>query len=159
MPDPDIQFSIPTGQPMVIVSCSFPVSAHRVFAAMTDASLIPDWWGPSVLTNTVEVMDVRPGGKWRIIQREPNREEYAFHGYYHLVDPDRRLVYTFEYEGEPGHVILESITLETVDGGTLLTDQSVFQSQADRDGMVAADMESGARESMQRLYGILTREH
>jgi uncharacterized protein YndB with AHSA1/START domain len=157
MPDPDIQFSIPAGQPMVIVSCTFPVSAHRMFAAMTDASLIPDWWGPSVLTNTVEVMDVRPGGKWRIIQRDPSGEEYAFHGFYHQVDSDHRLVRTFEYEGEAGHVILETITFEEVDGGTLVTDQSVYQTQADRDGMVTAGMESGARESMERLYRILTR--
>jgi uncharacterized protein YndB with AHSA1/START domain len=52
-------------------------------------------------------------------------------------------------------VLLETVTLEEVDGRTKLTDQSVFQSVADRDGMVQSGMESGATETMDRLEELI----
>ena len=55
----------------------------------------------------------------------------------------------------PGHVLMETITLEDLGGRTRLTDRSVFQSVADRDGMVQSGMESGAVESMERLAELL----
>ncbi|MGA9774437.1 MAG: hypothetical protein WBU92_00775 [Candidatus Dormiibacterota bacterium] len=58
---------------------------------------------------------------------------------------------TFEYEGAPGHVLLEAVTGNAIEGGTLLTAKSVFQSAAGRDQTVAAGMERDAAESMERL--------
>lgn len=55
----------------------------------------------------------------------------------------------------PGHVLLETITLEERDGKTLMTDLSIFQSVEDRDGMIASGMEAGAAESMNRLDALL----
>jgi uncharacterized protein YndB with AHSA1/START domain len=100
-------------------------------------------------------MEVRPGGQWRYISRDAGGDEYAFHGVYHEILSPERLVYTFEFEGMPGHVLLETITLEEHDGKTTLIDQSVFQSVADRDGMVQSGMESGASESLDRLDELL----
>ena len=68
-----------------------------------------------------------------------------------------RIVYTFEYEGLPGHVLLETISFEEQDGKTHMTDSSVFQSVADRDGMLQSGMESGAAESMDRLDEYLAK--
>ncbi|MDQ2943396.1 MAG: SRPBCC domain-containing protein, partial [Candidatus Dormibacteraeota bacterium] len=64
-------------------------------------------------------------------------------------------VQTFEFEGVPGHVALDTMTLEEVDGKTRLVQQSVFQSVEDRDGMVQSGMEEGASESMDRLAELL----
>ena len=100
-------------------------------------------------------MDLRPGGRWRYVQRDPQGNEHTFHGVYHDIAAPERLVFTFEYEGVPGHVVLETLTLEELDGKTRLTDQSVFQSVADRDGMVQSGMESGATEMMDRLEELL----
>ena len=57
----------------------------------------------------------------------------------------------------PGHVLLETVVLEEQDGRTLMTDTSVFQSVADRDGMLQSGMESGAAESLDRLDDYLAR--
>jgi len=54
-------------------------------------------------------------------------------------------------------VLLETIVLEDQDGKTLMTDSSVFQSVADRDGMLQSGMESGAAESLDRLDDYLAR--
>ncbi len=128
-----------------------------VFKTMTDPSLIPNWWGPKGLTTVVEKMDVRPGGAWRFVQRDPDGNEFAFNGVYHEVLPPERLVYTFEFEGVPGHVLLETVTFEELDGKTRLTDRSVFQTVEDRDAMVQSGMESGAKEAMDRLAELLAR--
>jgi hypothetical protein len=52
-------------------------------------------------------------------------------------------------------VLLETIIFEDVDGKTRLIDQSVFQSVADRDAMLAENMEAGASESMTSLAALL----
>jgi uncharacterized protein YndB with AHSA1/START domain len=73
---------------------------------------------------------------------------------FHHLSPER-IVQTFEYEGAPGHVQLETMTLEEIGGRTKMTAHSVFQSVEARDGMVSAGMEGGFNEGMQRLDRLL----
>ena len=122
---------------------------------VTDPALIPRWWGPRSLITKVVAMEVRPGGFWRFVQTDAAGKEFAFHGYYHEVHAPTRIVDTFEFEGTPGHVSLEVRTFQAQDGGTLLTDQTIFESVAVRDQMVAWNMEMGVRESMERLGELL----
>jgi uncharacterized protein YndB with AHSA1/START domain len=143
------------GKQEIVITRVFDAPPALVFKTFTDPTLIPQWWGPGYLTTTVERMEVRPGGIWRFVQRDAEGNQYAFHGVYHEVRPPERLVYTFEFEGQPGHVILETVAFVSQDGKTRLVDQSVFQSVADRDGMLQEGMESGASESMERLAGLL----
>lgn len=153
MTKPD--YTIEPGKQEIVMTRTFDAPRDLVFKTMTDPNLIPRWWGPRYLTTTVDEMDLRPGGRWRYLQRDPQGNEHAFHGVYHDITAPERLVFTFEYEGVPGHVLLDTVTLEGVDGKTRLTDQSVFQSVADRDGMVQSGMESGATEMMDRLEELL----
>ena len=153
MTKPD--YTIEPGKQEIVMTRTFDAPRDLVFETMTDPNLIPQWWGPRYLTTTVAEMDLRPGGRWRYLQRDPQGNEHAFHGVYHDITAPERLVFTFEYEGVPGHVLLDTVTLEEVDGKTRLTDQSVFQSVADRDGMVQSGMESGATETMDRLEELL----
>ena len=143
------------GKQDIIIRRTFAVPRERVFKALTDPGSIPKWWGPGSLTTTVDRMEVKPGGLWRFVQRDPEGNEFAFHGVYHESAPPRRLVYTFEWEGMPGHVSLETITLEERDGKTETTDKVVFQSVEDRDGMLQSGMEEGAKESMDRMEALL----
>lgn len=153
MTKPD--YTIEPGKQEIVMTRTFDAPRDLVFKTMTDPNLIPRWWGPRYLSTKVDEMDVRPGGRWRYLQRDPQGNEHAFHGVYHDIAAPERLVFTFEYEGVPGHVLLDTVTLEEVDGKTRLTDQSVFQSVADRDGMVQSGMESGATETMDRLEELL----
>jgi len=139
----------------VVLTREFDAPRELVFRTYTDPAAIPHWWGPRRLTTIVDRMDVRPGGGWRFVQRDAAGDEFAFHGAYHEVTPPERLVQTFEFEGMPGHVVLETITFEDLGGRTRLTTRSVFQTVEDRDEMVASDMEQGAVESMDRLEELL----
>jgi hypothetical protein len=66
-------------------------------------------------------------------------------------------VRTFEYEGVPGHVSMETLTLTERDGQTLVRTVSSFQSVEDRDGMIASGMERGVHDSDERLTELLAR--
>jgi uncharacterized protein YndB with AHSA1/START domain len=126
-----------------------------VFKAMTDPTLIPRWWGPKGYTTSVDKMEVRMGGIWRYVQRDADGNKFAFRGVYHQITPPERLVYTFEWEGLPGHILLETVTLEERGGKTTVTDSSVFQSVEDRDGMIQQGMEDGANDSWDLLAELL----
>ena len=144
------------GKQELFIHSTFESPPERVFKAYTDATLIPQWWGPGIYKTIVDKMDPKPGGVWRFVQRDAQGHEFAFHGVYHEVRPPLRIVDTFEFEGTPGHVLLETATFEEQDGQTRLTVQVVYQSVEDRDGMLAAGMEQGMAESMQRLAELLT---
>ena len=146
------------GKQEIVITRIFSAPRELVFKAFTDRNAIPKWWGPRRLSTIVDSMEVRPGGIWRFVQRDANGMEFAFHGVYHEVHPPERLVYTFEFEGMPGRIVLETVTFEEVKGGTKLTERSVFQSVGDRDGMVKSGMEEGARETMERLEELITHE-
>jgi uncharacterized protein YndB with AHSA1/START domain len=102
-------------------------------------------------------MDARPGGQWRFVQRDTAGHEYAFHGVYHEVRSPERIVDTFEFEGTPGHVSLETCLLEETGGRTKMTGRSVYQSVEDRDTMLEAGMEEGVLETMDRLAELLAK--
>src|SRR5690349_13129153 len=128
----------------------FNAPRELVFKVYTDPQLVPQWWGPRGITTTVEAMDVQPGGAWRYVQHSPDGT-YAFFGEYREVVVPERLVYTFEFEGMPGHIIVDTLTFEDLGGKTRLTTTSLFQSPEDLAGMLSTGMEAGANESWDRL--------
>jgi uncharacterized protein YndB with AHSA1/START domain len=140
----------------VVLTRIFDAPRELVVKAHTDPDLIPQWWGLRGNTTIVEKMDVRPGGTWRFIQRDAEGNDFAFHGEYREVVPLERLVSTFEFEGAPGHIILDTSSFEELpDGRTKLTATSLFESVRDRDGMLNSGMESGSNESWDRLAELL----
>jgi uncharacterized protein YndB with AHSA1/START domain len=83
--------------------------------------------------------------------------EWAFHGVYHNIEAPLQTVLTYEYEGLPGKVSMETTLYEEHEGGTKLTTISVFQSIVDRDEMMQSDMQEGGNETMDRLEELLAK--
>ncbi|MFV2194873.1 SRPBCC family protein [Nocardiopsis sp. LOL_012] len=151
----DLQVIIEPGRQDVVIKRSFDAPRETVFRAMTEPEYLARWWGLRETETVVDRADVRPGGSWRFVEKAPDGAEYAFHGVYHDVAAPERLVQTFEFEGTPGHVLLETHRLESEGSRTLYTVRSVFQSVEDRDGMVAAGMESGTTQSLDALEEVV----
>ncbi|MCL4803624.1 MAG: SRPBCC family protein [Anaerolineae bacterium] len=126
-----------------------------VFRAYTDPALIPQWLGPRNLTTTIDKLDARSGGQWRYVHRDAEGNIYAFHGVFHEVTAPERIIQTFEWEGMPGHVQLETAVFEDLGGRTRVVSQSVFQSVEDRDGMMSSGMEVGVNEGYERMTELL----
>src|SRR2546429_229792 len=133
----------------------FDAPRELVWKAWTNPKLIPRWWGPRKYTTVVEKMDVRPGGTWRFVQQDAEGNEFGFHGEYREVVPLERIVETFEFEGMPGHVLVESAVFEEIRGKTKVTQKSVFATVEDLEGMLASGMEEGARETIERFAELV----
>lgn len=143
------------GKLEIVTTMTLNAPRDLVFRAYTDPALIPQWWGPRYLTTEIDKLDARPGGQWRFVQRDPEGNAYAFNGVFHTVSAPERIVQTFEFEGMPGHVLLETAVFEDLGGRTRVVSQSVFQSVEARDGMVASGMETGVVEGHDRLNELL----
>jgi uncharacterized protein YndB with AHSA1/START domain len=135
----------------------FDAPRERVFAVMIDPALISEWWGPRGTTTVVDQMDVRPGGAWRYVVRNQDGSETAFRGTYREIVAPERIVQTFEWEGMPGHVSVDSAVLEDLGDRTRLVTTSLFHTIEERDGMLASGMEGGAGDTYNRLEELLAR--
>ena len=127
-----------------------------VWRAMTEPDLVAQWWGRG--NKLVIERDERVrGGHWRYVEHH-DRGVDGFEGRYAEIVPPERTVRTFEWDGMPGHVVLETATLEDLgDGRTKLITVSLFMTAMDRDGMMSSGMEGGMNESFAALDRVLER--
>jgi uncharacterized protein YndB with AHSA1/START domain len=151
----ETQITAEAGVPLVIVTRQFAAPRDLVFRAYTEPDLLVQWLGPRDLAMTIDRYDARDGGTYRYIHTAADGTEFCFRGVFHGDPAPHAIVQTFEYEGAPGHVSLETITLEERGGATLVRTVTSFASVEDRDGMVAAGMERGVRDSGERLDELL----
>ena len=80
---------------------TFAASRERVFDAWTRAEELRKWFAPGPLTTAVAESDLRVGGKYRITMRGPDGNEHTVRGVYQIIDPPRRLVYTWKWDDKP----------------------------------------------------------
>ena len=129
----------------------FDAPRELVFEAHSSCEHMSNWWGPRRYEVSRCEMDFRPGGSWRIVHKGSEGEIPAFRGEFREIVRPERIVWTFEWEGMPGHVSVQTATFEEQDGKTVLTATVVFDSVEDRDGMLQSGMEEGAAETYDRL--------
>jgi uncharacterized protein YndB with AHSA1/START domain len=151
------QITAEPGIPQIIIEREFDAPRDLVFRAYTDPELVVQWLGPRDLTMRIEEYDVRDGGKWRYVSADADGNEYGFHGVFHGTPSPDGTVQTFEFEGLPGHVAMDTLTLVERDGRTLARTVSSFQSVEDRDGMIASGMERGVHDSDERMSELLAK--
>jgi uncharacterized protein YndB with AHSA1/START domain len=148
------------GKQELFIIREFEAPRELVFKAHTDPKLYIQWVGPNDLKMTIQKFDMHDGGSFRFThEREGHR--YAFFGVAHEVLSPERIIGTFEFDGLPekGHVILGTTKFEELSGGrTRLVHQSVFQSVADRDGMIQSGMERGVDDGYAKLDDLLAKE-
>ena len=133
---------------------TFNAPRARVWKAMTTPELITQWWGRG---NKLVIERYEPvrGGHWRFVEHS-DHGEHGFEGRFREISPIERLVQTFEWDGMPGHVVIETVTLDDLgDGRTRMVNVSLFHTTGERDGMLQSGMEGGANESYAALDRVL----
>jgi uncharacterized protein YndB with AHSA1/START domain len=126
-----------------------------VFEAHSKCEHLKNWWGRG---NPLDCeIDFRPGGSYRFVEHAPDGEAYAFRGEFREIQPPERIVQTFEFEGMPGKVCVETLELTEEDGKTTVTSVTRFDTKEDRDGMVSSGMSDGARDSYDALETYLSK--
>lgn len=139
----------------IVVTRTFDGPAHLVFKAWTTPELIMRWWTPASfgITFISCEADVRPGGSYRYVFGHPQADQpMAFHGRYLEVDPPRKLVWTNE-EGGEGSVT--TVTLEEINGKTLLTLRDVHPSKEALDAEIESGAIGGYPEQLNQLDTLL----
>ena len=152
-PSPKAKITTPSDREIHIERI-FNAPRERVWKAMTDPKLVAQWWGRGNKV-VIERMEVERGGHWRFIEHSDSGT-HGFEGRYREVTPPERYVWTFEWDGMPGHVVLETVMLEDLgDGRTKVVNVSLFFTNEERDGMLQSGMEGGLNESYEALDRVL----
>jgi uncharacterized protein YndB with AHSA1/START domain len=134
----------------------FDAPRQLVFEAMTRPEHVKRWWGCLGDGYSVPVceIDLRPGGRWRFVNRHP-KGEAAFHGEYREIDPPSRVVFTEIFEEFPDTVSVVTAELSDEAGKTRLTATVRYPSIEVRDMVMATGMATGAGISYDRLEDLV----
>ncbi|WP_019180004.1 SRPBCC family protein [Microbacterium yannicii] len=141
------------------ITREFDAPVEALFRAHADPELYVQWIGPNEETTVVTHWDFRSGGGYRFEQTDSDGSVYAFRGVFHTVRENELIVQTFEFEGWPDEVSMDTIRFEALEGGrSRLVDRSVFPSPEVLENMVASGMERGMREGYEKLDALLAGE-
>jgi uncharacterized protein YndB with AHSA1/START domain len=138
----------------VVLVREFDAPRDLMFRLWTEPGHVARWWGPHDFSNPVCEMDVRPGGKYRIVMRAPNGQEFPCEGAYIDVVRPERLVFSNNAVGGDGATVLEGLTtvLFAEKGGkTTLTLRTRAKAVVDFARAYLTGMETGWTQSLEKL--------
>lgn len=123
-----------------------------VFKAWTDPEHVAQWWGPNGFTNTIQEMDVRPGGVWRFIMHGPDGVDYQNKAVYIEIVKPERLVYTLgtDDDNDPGKFEV-TVTLAAQGSRTKVTMRALFPSKAEYEKTKEYGAVEGGNQTLERL--------
>jgi uncharacterized protein YndB with AHSA1/START domain len=154
----DFKVTAEPGVPQVLTEREFNAPRDLVYRAFTDPDLLVQWLGPRHYTMTIDRYDMRDGGTYRYVHSDEGGNAFGFHGVFHGDPSPEGMVQTFEFEGAPGHVSMDTVTFEEHDGRTTVRTNSLFQSVEARDAMVQSGMADGMSEGYERLAELLDKQ-
>jgi uncharacterized protein YndB with AHSA1/START domain len=109
-------------KPFLNLVRAYPVAPEKVWRAWTDAEALKKWWGPGPGEPVaVAELDVRVGGRFRIVFGGPQGTAHEVQGTYKEVAPNRKLVFTWTWPNStPERESLVTIVFRAAGGGTEL---------------------------------------
>ena len=133
----------------------FDAPRELVWRAHTEPELVRQWWGRGNRLD-IERMEVVRGGHWRYVEYHEGGSD-GFEGRYREVTPPERLVQTFEWDGMPGYVSIDTAEfVDLGDGRTKVIMTAAFLAREERDGMLQSGMQQGLDQSYVHLDRLLT---
>ncbi len=134
----------------VVVTRTFDAPTRLVFEAWSKPELFKKWWVPRSMGMTLRSceLDVRTGGKYRLVFGDDPVNTVAFFGKYLEVVPNKRIVWTNEESGDAASIT--TVTLEERDGKTLLVMSELYPT---KEALDAAG--TGAQEATYETFGQL----
>ncbi len=132
---------------------------ERVWEAMTDPAQVAQWWGPRGFTTTIEKMDLRPGGIWKMVMHGPDGTDYPNKSVFREIMKPERIVFDVGggKKGGPGVRFVSTWRFDAVDvDRTRVTIRMVFPTAAARDTVVNVyGAIKGGKETLVRLDKLL----
>jgi uncharacterized protein YndB with AHSA1/START domain len=144
------------GTPFYDVVRDFDAPIEAVFRAHTEPELLDQWMGPREAPVHYVEFEPKAGGRWRFEGRNSEgTSEFEFSGVFHSVEPNSRIIQTFEFSLAPGEVGIGIVTFSEVDGRTRMISHEVYPSVEARDAAVGSGMDYGVIEGYERLDELL----
>lgn len=126
-----------------------PATPGKVFAACSDPVRLASWWGPGGFTNTFDIFEFKPGGRWTFTMHGPDGANYPNESIFAAIDPPGKLV--IQHVCEPLFTL--TITFAPSGPGTLVTWLQEFENAG-----FARQMEHVLRPSNEQNLDRLTEE-
>jgi uncharacterized protein YndB with AHSA1/START domain len=109
-------------KPSLSITRKFAVAPEKVWRAWTDPQALKQWMAPSdAFSVLLAEVDVRVGGKYRIVMQAPDGEKHDVSGVYREVVTNRKLVFTWAWISTPERESLVTVELRAAGGGTEFT--------------------------------------
>jgi uncharacterized protein YndB with AHSA1/START domain len=98
---------------------TFDASAEDVFDAWTSTEVMRRWFHPAPDWDTpVAEVDLRVGGKVRVVMRRPDGTDAEAEGWYTLIDRPHRLAMRWAFHDDPSNDQLIELSFSESDGST-----------------------------------------
>jgi len=117
----------------LVVSRTYPASVERVFKAWTDANQLGQWFAPSDDYTTRASVDLRIGHEYRIAITHKGGNVHNVVGTYRLIEPPRKLIYTWRWEGAPADTLVTIDFAPEGDATKVTITHEQFTNTEDRD--------------------------
>lgn len=101
---------------------TLPCPPAAVYAAFAAPEVLATWWGPDGFTNTFEVFEFQPGGRWQFVMHGPDGSHYPNQSRFEVLEPSERIV--IRHVNAPLFTL--TLRLAAVDGGCRLDWTQVF---------------------------------
>ena len=143
-------------KPSLTLTRSYPVRPQKVWRAWTDPQALKRWFGPGGEDPvSLAHLDVREGGRFRIVFGGPDGKAHDVQGVYKEVVPNRKLVFTWTWPNStPERESVITLEFRAVGHGTEL----VFRQEQFFDSTVRDNHRRGWTESFVKLERFLTGE-
>ena len=140
-------------KPSLTLQRHYPVAPEKVWRAWTDAEAVKRWWGPGPGEPvSLAELDVRVGGRFRIVFGGPDGKMHECAGVYQEVVPNRKLVFTWHWPNStPERVSVVTIIFQAVEKGTEL----IFKHEQLFDEKARDDHKRGWSASLDKLTDFL----
>jgi uncharacterized protein YndB with AHSA1/START domain len=139
-------------RPSLALTRTYGVQPEKVWRAWTDPQALRKWWGPGHEPVSLAQLDVRVGGRYRIVFGGPDGKAYECHGVYKEVVPQRKLVFSWNRPDlAPGPESLVTVELRAAGNGT----QLVFRHEQFADDAVRDDHQQGWSGTLDKLAAFL----
>jgi uncharacterized protein YndB with AHSA1/START domain len=133
----------------ILTTREFEAPIELVFDVLTKPEHVRNWFPAFEDKITLCSVDLRVGGKYRMVTVTPDGTECAFRGTYLELERPTRIVDTWLFEGWPDAEAVETVVLHETDGVTTAKITLAFSDQAGRDHMTRFDGQESSWDKME----------
>lgn len=127
-----------------------PFPPPAVLNAFARGDLLAQWWGPDGFTNTFEVFEFRPGGRWKFVMHGPKGTHHPNESVFVEAGADRIVL---QHVSNPKYVL--TITIAPDGTGSAVTWNQKFENPTVAAGLRPI-VEPANEQNLDRLTAVLS---